>query len=46
LINVLANLDTLIPESLEARAYLDTAVEDASEFASMARAAIAAGFSV
>lgn len=46
LINVLANLDTPIPESLEARAYLDTAVQDASEFASMARAAIAVGFSV
>jgi uncharacterized protein (TIGR02646 family) len=46
LINVLANLDAPIPESVEARAYLNIAVEGASEFASMARAAIAMGFSL
>lgn len=45
-IYTLANLDPPIPESAEARNYLARAQEDSAEFASMARAAVAAAFSV
>lgn len=45
-LHALANLDPPIPESMQARAFLHRAVQADSEYAGMARAAIAASFTI